>query len=84
MKAFGIWIARAVLVFTGNLTIAACLKALPAIGVLPFRVVKIEGEYLTQYPSSPQEWGEWQKTDPHAMKVAEQIKRCEQMGVQLP
>jgi hypothetical protein len=61
LKASGIWVAQMVLVLTGNLALAASLRALGATVSLPARIT-VEGKSARiEYPAAPSEWDEWNR-----------------------
>jgi len=43
MRVSGVWVAQAILVLTGNLEIAASLRALPKAWTLPLRLTAHDG-----------------------------------------
>lgn len=60
-KAIGVWAAQAILILTGNLALAASLRALPIILSLPLRLT-VRGKLAhLEYPSGPQEWDCWNR-----------------------
>lgn len=61
LKASGVWFARLILVLTGNLEVAAVLRALPLISSLPFRLIEVEDSYRLEFASGPEEWAEWRR-----------------------
>lgn len=60
IRSIGIFLAKGILVITGNLEIAASMKVLPRIGRLPLELRQVQGRFLLQYPTSPEEWETWQ------------------------
>ncbi len=58
-QSIGIRLAQWTLILTGNLELAASLKALPAILSLPLRLTVVEGSARLEYPSGPSEWAAW-------------------------
>lgn len=60
MKAIGVWVAQAVLVLTGNLTLAASLRLLPTAARLPVRIV-VEGKSAhLEFATAPSDWDRWE------------------------
>jgi hypothetical protein len=56
MKTIGVWLAQAVLVLTGNLALAASLRALPARFWLPVRLAAQGKSVRLEYLAGPLEW----------------------------
>ena len=61
IRTSGLALARWVLLLTGNLEVAACLRALPTIASLPLRL-RVKGNVARiEYPTGASEWAEWQR-----------------------
>ena len=61
LRILGFHLARLILILTGNLEVAACLRTLPTIASLPLRL-RVEGDAARlEYPAGPEEWAQWQR-----------------------
>ena len=60
IKTIGFWLARLILLGTGNAEVAVILKSLPRVAALPLRLEAQDNGYRIRYPSGPSEWDQWQ------------------------
>lgn len=52
----GVWLAKMILIMTGNLELAAAFRVLPLVRKLPLVLMKKEDGFRLEYPATPQDF----------------------------